>query len=324
MALFSQRCCGLTTQIFSTAQSVHAHRRWPSSQTRRGHIHSDSAHGYFKFHHNSTQVADYVQANQVYYDTSIEASNKIKNAMLDFRARMAAGNFANMQEALHLCSAPNATSQVNSIAYYILFSYVRTLQENIALQRYPLEQIVNATLALNDSLVILGTAVGISNAANGVTCTDFNLPPWPIVDPFLYMRCTYFPFPDPYSTSDSIWGPVLPTYTEPHILDPYCRAVFNISSVDGGLPQQRKLGVDPDTLAQTQRLLFTVGLWDPTSFFELKFNPSASRNGSRVLYMDHTAHTADLLSANETDSQGLTEARAITLNTLKEWLGYQS
>lgn len=269
-------------------------------------------------------MTDNVQANSVIYDTSIEAANKIKNAMLDFRARMAAGNFAGMQESLHLCSAPNATSQVDSITYYILFSYVRSLQQNIALQDYPLQQIINATLASNDSLSILGAAIEIFYASQDLTCVTWDIPLWTTVDPFLYIRCTYFPFPDPYSTTDSIWGPVLPTYTEPHILDPYCKAVFNISSVDGGLPQQRILGVDPETLIQTQRLLFTAGSIDPSTFFEPAFNPSASRNGSRVLFMDGMAHTADLLKANETDSQGLTNGRAITLNTMKEWLGYQS
>lgn len=265
-----------------------------------------------------------VQANSVYYDTSIEVANKIRKAMLDFRDLMAAGNFSGMQEALHLCTAPNATNQVDAIAWNIQFDYVRILQLNIAIEGYLLDQTINATLALNDSLAILGAAIQIYNAAQAQSCLDWADSPHPIVDPFLYIRCTYFPFPDPYSTADSIWGPNLPDYSEPHILDPYCKAVFNMSSVDGGLPLQRKLGVDLETLSETQRLLFTEGLTDPTTFFEPKFNPGSSRNGSRVLYIDKAGHTADIFAANATDSQSLTNARVITLNTLKEWLGYQS
>lgn len=271
------------------------------------------------------QVTDCIQANTIYYDTSIELATKIKQAMLDFRGMMAAGNFSGMQEALHLCTPPNAMDQVDAIAWYIQYDYVRTLQQNIALLKYPFNRLVNATLPLNDSLAILGVAIEIYNELSGVSaCLDWAASPYPIVDPFLYMRCTYVPFPDPYSTADSIWGANLPDYSEAYLLDPYCKAIFNITSVNGGLALQRKLGIDPGMLRATERLLFTEGLLDPVTFFEPKLEPSHSRNGSRVLYIDGAAHTADILAANATDSQGLMNARVITLNMLKEWLGYQS
>lgn len=264
-------------------------------------------------------------ANTVYYDVSVAAANKIKQAVSDFRYRMASGSFNGLQEALGLCSAPNATDQVDAIVYQMLMAYTVILQYNEWPKGYPFDQVINATLALNDSMAILNAALTSYNEFSGSTqnCTDWTAPLYPGVDPFLYIRCTFFPYPDAFSLPDSIWGPNLPNFTQQHLLDEWCLPIFNITSADGGLPQQRMLGVDLPTIEATERILITAGTFDPAASFEPRFLPNPNRNGSRVWYVDRASHTADLLSANETDGQGLIETRAMTLNTLKEWLGYQ-
>lgn len=263
-----------------------------------------------------------IWANAVYYETSIAAANKIKQAVLDFRSRMASGNFAGLQDVLFLCSAPNATDQANAIVYQMMRAYIVTLQENSWIVGYPFNQVINVTLALNDSMAILDAALQIYAGTNQQQCTDWATPQYPGVDPFLYIRHTYLPYPDGFTTPDSIWGPNLPNFQQEHLLDYACEPIFNRSWVDGGLPLQARLGIDQPTLEATERLLITLGTRDPAAYFEPYFPPNHSRNGSRVWMVDQGSHAADLIAADETDYQGLINARAMTLILLKEWLGY--
>ena len=142
----------------------------------------------------------------------------------------------------------------------------------------------------------------------------------------MYIRCTELPYPQTWSTAQTIWGsipPVLdPAKHQTRLLDPYCQAAFGINSTTGGVALQRKLGLDADTLARTQRLLIAEGLVDPTTALGPKsWVPGSSRNHSRIIYIGQSAHAEIIQPPTEDDSNALVEARLFVLNSIKGWLG---
>lgn len=264
-------------------------------------------------------------ANAMYYDASITAASKIRAAMDEIRGRLQSGQFDGLEQQLHLCSAPNSTVQSYDVLRRIADSYVRNVQYNVESYNYPFDRTINATLESNASMAIIGAAMQITIDWLDVPCLDW-VPQYKTGDPFLYLRCTCVPTFDTFSAPRSIWGGLLPDYSQRHLLDPYCTKSFGFQSVDGGEPLTRRLGLDDSTLQATERLLMTEGLLDPVTYFGPRFayRPGHTAEASRVLYIDRAGHTADGVKAADSDSEGLKNARAAVLNTLKAWLGRQA
>ncbi|KAF2101770.1 hypothetical protein NA57DRAFT_73210 [Rhizodiscina lignyota] len=259
--------------------------------------------------------------DMVYYDVSVEATAKIKSAMNDLRACLAAGKFQGMKEQLNLCYGPNSTEQNYDLLNWIAGAYLQNLQYNLGIYDYPFYKTINATLETDNPMVMHGAAVKYFNEWNGVNCSDW-LPNNTAVDPYGYMRCTYLPHFDQYAAPSSIWGPLLPDYTQKHLLDPMCTAAYGFQCVDGGEQFIRRIGLDTETVQSTDRLLLVENLMDPTTYIGMEFfYPGNQRNNSRVMLVDGSSHGADLLVSMESDSEGLKRARSAQLNTFKEWLG---
>ncbi|KUJ13345.1 uncharacterized protein LY89DRAFT_672563 [Mollisia scopiformis] len=206
----------------------------------------------------------------------------------------------------------------------ILKTYASIVQGNYASTKYPFQQTLNATLAANISLSAISSAISISNTVNKAPCLDWN-PSYSTSGTegraFTWLRCTQIPYPNPFSTAETIWGPILPDYTQAHLMDPYCQAAFNMSSIDGGAALQRKLGLDQYTLENTERLLMTEHLLDPIAAYgPLSWNPGSSRQRSRIMYIGQSAHAETLQPPARTDSEALVMARIYISNSIAEWL----
>jgi hypothetical protein len=95
----------------------------------------------------------------------------------------------------------------------------------------------------------------IYNVQTGQQCLRWD-PAYLPSGPFWYIRCTQCPYPNPSSGADSIWGKIVPpSQNTTHMLGPYCRAGFNISSVTGGAALQASLKLDDASIANIGRIL---------------------------------------------------------------------
>lgn len=147
-------------------------------------------------------------------------------------------------------------------------------------------------------------------------------PQYKNVDPFQYIRCTYYPYAGWFSSGETIWGPNLPDYKLKNLNDPYCQASFGFDAVNGGLAYQQELGLDQQSLENSTRLFVSMGMFDAISTQGPdSWNPGPSRDDSRVFFINQAAHTADMNAGQPTDSEALNLARRYELNSIKGWLG---
>ncbi|OCT51507.1 hypothetical protein CLCR_08296 [Cladophialophora carrionii] len=277
-------------------------------------------------------------ATMVYNDLSAEAADKIKTSIADVRNRVAAGKFGGIQQALKLCNPLNSTDQAESVSRYLLSAYVHAAQYNAALAQFPLNAIINATLALpqNDSLSILGAAIpwelrvqgGAAAASSSSSCSTL-LPAGQLDrytrNPFDYAICTYLPYPRTiYAPAQSLFGSHAPDPSVKNVNQARCRAMWGIDAVDGGVAYQRAIRLDRATLQNTSRVLISEGLYDPATAVGVGmtgWRPSSDRNASRVLFISQGSHGGEFFMPNETDPQAVVAARTFEVNSIKEWLG---
>ena len=226
-----------------------------------------------------------------------------------------------LQEQLHLCAKPNSTADADDVLFAVLQAYITSVQTDYPRNGYPFQKIINATLAAISPLSAIGAAVAIHNTVTSAKCLPWDFQSY-LYGPFLYLRCTQIPFLSQYTAANSLWGPILPDYTQEHLLDPYCQASFGIKSIDGGEALQRKLGLDPYTLQNTPRLLIAQNMIDPTtSTGPDSWNPGPSRNDSRVMFNSHSSHVEATFPSDPLDSDALVQARKCIMSNIKGWLG---
>jgi hypothetical protein len=216
------------------------------------------------------------------------------------------------------------------VIYNVMATYIQTLQNSQSAYGKPFDRLINDTLAFSPQapyLALLNISVQTWNAISNAPCLDWK-PHFDAIDPYIYLQCTYLPQIDGYTASNSIWGlnsPSIfldPTKGDKALLDPWRKAAFNMSSVQGGAAYQASLGLDQTTLQKTSRLLLTGGLFDPvTAAGTPPWYPGQhSMDDSRVYLVQGGAHTSDIIAENVTDSDGLKEARVAYSNIMKAWL----
>lgn len=150
----------------------------------------------------------------------------------------------------------------------------------------------------------------------------------PVCNPYQYLQCIYLPQLNGYTANSTIWGFNSPSLflnssnDDKYLLDPWCKAAFNISSVEGGPTYQASIGLDTDTLQKTSRLLLTGGLLDLVTFAgtPLWYGTQSTMQDSRVYLVQGAGHTADIIVESPADSDGLKEAKIAYLEIMKAWL----
>jgi hypothetical protein len=208
--------------------------------------------------------------------------------------------------------------------------YTENLQNDLSAFGNPFQRLINATLSLPQNasyLEVLNVTNEIHNTFQQAICVDWD-PHYETINPYQYLQCTYFPQMNGYTANSSIWGLNSPSLFlnssngDQSLLDPWCKAAFNISSVQGGPAYQASLGLDTNTLQKTSRLLLTGGLLDPvTSAGTPPWYPGQpTMEDSRVYLVQGAGHTADIIVEDPADSDGLKEARGAYLETMKAWL----
>lgn len=229
-----------------------------------------------------------------------------------------------------MCKAPTSQKDGDYLAYTLMESYVENLQYDFPAYGNPFQQLLNSTLSLPQDasyLEILNVTTQIQNTYRPSPCLDWD-PHFDAVSSYQYLQCKYLPQLNGYTANSSIWGLNSPSLFldasngDTNLLDPWCKAAFNISSVQGGPAYQQQLGLDLNTLQNTSRLLLTAGLLDPvTAAGTPPWYPGQhTMEDSRVYMVQGGAHTADIIAEDPADSDGLREARAAYVEVMKAWL----
>ena len=167
--------------------------------------------------------------------------------------------------------------------------------------------------------------MNLSNAQNDQDCFNWDVKSLRTTTtlPFLYMVCTYVPYPiHIYTTAESIFGPLLPDFTTPRVNDADCQKAFGMNSIASGVEYQRHLRLDQHSLETSTHMFFTEGTMDPiTALGPNIWWTKPNRDLSRVYIVSGGAHGSETLPPVPLDSAAVNETRVAQLNTIKEWLG---
>lgn len=199
-------------------------------------------------------------------------------------------------------------------------TYLKNLQYNLPIEDYPFKQVLNQTEALNDSMAIINATVRIYNKWNKLPCGDWDTH-FGEVDPWLWIRCTYYPTLDIYTHPDGIFGPILPS-TEGNLLDPWCNASFGIPAVTGGPEYIKSLGLDDESLMAMTNLIVAEGLQDPYYAMGPRSWAAGVHTAKEARYLPIVGggHVADLLREDPSNSASILGIRAGEVTTMKMWL----
>lgn len=129
------------------------------------------------------------------------------------------------------------------------------------------------------------------------------------------------------------------------LMDPLCQAQLGINSTEAGLPYQKFMRIDRETVMNTKRLILVFGkinmptpnptailrphpltyvllpgLTDPSTALGMdSFNPGSGRDDTRIFMVAKAAHTEIMAPPNATDSDSLTAGRTWVANTVLGW-----
>jgi hypothetical protein len=121
-------------------------------------------------------------------------------------------------------------AQADQIAGRLVNAYVQASQYSYAAAGFPLNTIINQTLALNDSLSIVGAAIDAMSMYYQGQCVPLYLPgsgPVYVRNPFDYIVCTYLPYPRRnYDRLESIFGGFPPDLSVRNINAARCEGMW--------------------------------------------------------------------------------------------------
>jgi hypothetical protein len=75
---------------------------------------------------------------------------------------MSPGQVSYLKKQLNLCTPLNSTTQINDFMSTVLTGYAKFAQLNLAVQGYPFYKLINATIAQNNSIAVLGAFTSLS------------------------------------------------------------------------------------------------------------------------------------------------------------------
>jgi hypothetical protein len=248
---------------------------------------------------------------------------------------LVSGKFANIQDELGLCTRPNSTLQLQYILYAVAYSYGNVAQFGYnfpPLYNEPVpavEYLINKTLSVADSdkLAFLRPASDLEALYTGASCLDWEpdqLVLQSLGSPFVWLWCTYFPYAKLVASADSIFGVVNPSEGQPRLNDPMCQRRFGINSISGGLPYEKQISIDPQTLQDTERLVMWYGGNDAVTSIGAIPNlwlPNGNPNRTQVLFATAAGHTQDILPSKANDTAALNSTRHFEKQAIKLWLG---
>ncbi|XXH00099.1 aprataxin-like protein [Hypoxylon texense] len=275
-------------------------------------------------------------ASDVYDEVSIDASTKIKMAMIQFKRCLQDRNCDGVIPDLNVCK--NSTALGYERLYRaVLNTYLAVSKFNYPwVEKYPtadpLQDLINKTLAANTAGEVLRVPLLAASWANGSACIDaFNgnvsrasagrvesgQPAW------AYISCGYYPVNDVSIPA----GNVLPEAHARGPVDLCANAAWR--APDYGRENEyflQKYALTNDFLDTADRLLIVHGRYDRTAAIGSPvLTVTDVLNHSRVILVDGTAHAEDTFS-EAVEPRGLKpqmdQIRDIKLAHLKEWLGH--
>ncbi|KAI1776244.1 hypothetical protein F4818DRAFT_457689 [Hypoxylon cercidicola] len=248
-----------------------------------------------------------IWASDVYDEVSIDASNKIKMSMTQFKRCLQDKNCDRVLSDLNVCK--NSTA----LGYERLYRAVQNTYLAVSkfnypwIEKYPtadpLGDLINKTLAASTADQVLRIPLLAASWANGSSCIDaFNSnisrasigniessqPAW------TYINCGYYPINDMSIPADN----VLP---EAHARGPVDLCLNSAwKAPDYGRENEyflQKYALTNDFLDTTDRLLIVQGGYDRTAAIGSPvLTVTDLLNHSRVILVDGTAHAEDVVS----------------------------
>lgn len=223
-----------------------------------------------------------------------------------------------MQKSLALCTAP-AANQTSELLQNLMANIIVSEQMNFARLGRPFNQMLFSVEKAASHIGSIADAAKVQMTINGADCLEWRAP-YHLGDPFLWLRCTQIPYPDPFSTADSIFGSIPPDFSKKHLLDPFCQPSFGIESIEGGPELQRRLKLDDASLKNATRLAVGQGLQDPgVPLGPGSWYSGSSPDASRNMFISESSHVEPGYRADPADSPATSYAREALFNYLKAW-----
>ncbi|KAE9405741.1 hypothetical protein BT96DRAFT_915947 [Gymnopus androsaceus JB14] len=263
--------------------------------------------------------------SNVYSDRSAEAAAKIQGGFQALESRFQS----------RLCTATtNNSAEFTALAQFLAVTFMFGAEFNYAesqpgrtLLAHSLDLIVNATLAQSDPIQVLNATQWLTYGPLGFTCLDYlnstsknglNAAV-PLIQnvPFSYITCTYAPIESSDISKDTIF---LPFDSDKAGFYAFCNETWGVQPPTGE-ELMAEYHFTPEDINNSERIIFSVGQYDPVTGIAPVIPPSGNRNASKTLYVSNMAHREDLFAPSDGDSPTVVQARNIELETIKEWIG---
>ncbi|KAE9405742.1 hypothetical protein BT96DRAFT_915948 [Gymnopus androsaceus JB14] len=285
---------------------------------------------------NTARFNWYNWVSNVYSDRSAEAAAKIQGGFQALESRLKSNkNLTGLQQELGLCTAPtNSFNEVTLLAQFLATTFMLGAEFNYAeaqpgrtLLTRPLDLIVNATLAQSDPIQVLNATQWLTYGPLGFTCLDYLndtskngiRAAVPLIQyvPFSYIICTYVVIESSDIGNDTIF---LPFDSNKAGFYAFCNETWGVQPPTGE-ELMAEYHFTPEDINNSERIIFSVGQYDPVTGIAPVIPPSGNRNASKTLYVSNMAHREDLFAPSDGDSPTVVQARNIELETIKEWIG---
>jgi hypothetical protein len=191
-----------------------------------------------------------------------------------------------------------------------------------------LEYLIEETIQApdDDPMSALKPASVLQAALAGTNCLDWE--PSRVVAnnlglPFEWIWCTMIPYAMLQSSASSLFGLISMSEGQPRINDPMCQRGFGINSIDAGPAYEKELGVDTETLKNTERLVLWYGGNDAVSSIgsiQSLWEPSGNTAASQIVFATDAGHTQEQQRSRANDTAALNSTRHFERQSIKQWL----
>ncbi|KAL7625277.1 Thymus-specific serine protease [Parahypoxylon ruwenzoriense] len=271
-------------------------------------------------------------ASEVYVNKSIEASSKIKMAMLEFKKCTSDNTCDSDISDLHICQNSTGASY-EKLYNAALHTYLSIPKYNYPwINRYPTADpfgdLISKTLVASTAGQVLRIpllAASWSNASSCIDANNVNISRAGTADvgpAFSYIKCNYYPINDVSIPADNVFPETFARGQVDICTNPSWEAVDYNRQNEYFV---QKYAIMDSFIDTADRLLIVQDGFDRTTAIGSPALTVTDRlNHSRVIVVDGTAHMEDAVS-EAVEPRGLKpqmdQIRDAKLAHLKEWLG---
>lgn len=280
--------------------------------------------------------ATYDYTSRVYLEQSRDAAVKVKDALQDIAAAVEDQDaFNSFTGQLELCEPPSNATENAAFLGLLISQYELVAQYDKPYESLfkanPIEWVVNATRAANDTTSVLKAVLDASaNQDDCIVLSRNSLSKELAEEPYAAAGCHFFysAFSSCGISKDSIF-PVAAS-ASPSLDFGYNCLPYNVQGayVPTPLEFRNKYLLSQDDLEHSQRLLFPKGEYDPASggagpdsFPKIGSDAYLDKMASRSWTVSQMSHGEDAaFVSRELDKQSVLHAKRVEFEYVKGWL----